>query len=157
MLPLIRPAQNKDLPVLIDLLAQLFSIEADFAVNPEKQRQGLDLMLQEPNACVLVAEINGQVVGMGSLQILISTAEGGPVGLIEDLLVLPAWRKEGLGRAILDALEAKAAAQGCTRLQLLADKNNLPALAFYQSQGWLRTDLVGLRKEKLCLKRLKHH
>jgi ribosomal protein S18 acetylase RimI-like enzyme len=31
-------------------------------------------------------------------------------------------------------------------LQLLADKNNLPALNFYQKQGWQSTQLVCLRK-----------
>jgi hypothetical protein len=36
--------------------------------------------------------------------------------------------------------------QGMTRLQLLADKSNSPALAFYTRQGWQSTQLFALRK-----------
>lgn len=39
-----------------------------------------------------------------------------------------------------------AAAAGATRLQLLADKDNGPALEFYQKQGWQFTRLICLRK-----------
>ena len=36
--------------------------------------------------------------------------------------------------------------QGATRMQLLADKNNPPALAFYERLGWGTTALICLRQ-----------
>lgn len=74
---LIRDAVADDIPAMVELLAQLFSIEQDFVPDAEKQGRGLALLLAQPGAHVLVAEREGRVVGMISVQTLISTAEGG--------------------------------------------------------------------------------
>ncbi len=83
---------------------------------------------------------------MCTVQILISTAEGGKAGLLEDLVVAKSWRGQGLGAALLAAAEAWSVKQGLTRLQLLADATNGLALGFYRRQGWSGTRLVALRK-----------
>jgi len=145
MKPLIRSAQPADIPALVGLLQELFALEQDFAFDADKQAQGLDLLLQS-NALVLVAEAEGQVWGMVSLQILLSTADGGPVGLLEDLVVTEKARGLGIGQALLQELTLQANKLGLLRLQLLADRDNQPALHFYQQQGWVRTQLVALRK-----------
>ncbi len=49
-------------------------------------------------------------------------------------------------RKLILEIESWAKAQGLTRLQLLADRNNQPALEFYIKMGWLETRLIGLRK-----------
>lgn len=142
----IRKGERADIPALVDLLRQLFSIEADFQVEPDKQAMGLELLLRHPGAVIWVAESGGVVVGMISVQVLLSTAEGAAVGLIEDLVVAEGWRRRGAGRQLLRAAEAWAAEQGLARLQLLADRDNAAALAFYRQQGWSGTQLMGLRK-----------
>jgi ribosomal protein S18 acetylase RimI-like enzyme len=43
------------------------------------------------------------------------------------------------------ALADWASRRGATRMQLLADMNNTPALDFYKRIGWRSTDLVCLR------------
>jgi GNAT superfamily N-acetyltransferase len=96
---------------------------------------------------VVAAEAEGQVVGLASAQILISTAEGGPAGLVEDVVVAEGWRGRGIGRKLVAALEQWAATRGATRLQLLADRDNRPALRFYDAIGWERTRLICLRKK----------
>jgi GNAT superfamily N-acetyltransferase len=83
---------------------------------------------------------------MISLQTLISTAQGGPAGLLEDVTVTQAWRGRGVGRALLATAEAWARDNGLSRLQLLADRANEPALAFYRRAGWQETQLAGWRK-----------
>jgi GNAT superfamily N-acetyltransferase len=139
----IRPATSSDLPILVRLLDDLFSIEADFTPNPDAQRDGLALMLADPrHRRVLVAERGGAVVGMVTGQLLVSTAEGGYSVLVEDMVVERAVRGHGIGRRLLDALEGWAVEQGATRLQLLADRENAPALAFYDRAGWRSTQLV---------------
>jgi ribosomal protein S18 acetylase RimI-like enzyme len=141
----VRPAQEQDLDQLIGLLRLLFTIEEDFDFDAAKQRRGLALLLQDNRACVLVAEQDGQTLGMCTGQLVISTAEGGPAVLVEDLVVDPAHRKRGIGRSLMQSLTGWAKVQGATRLQLLADKNNPPALGFYERIGWQTTALICLR------------
>ena len=141
---IIRAAEPRDLDALLGLLESLFSIEADFEFDASKQRAGLSLLIG--GACVLAAEREGRVVGMCTVQTVISTAEGGPVGWVEDVAVAPDCAGQGIGRELLAQAEAWAAQHGLTRLQLLADRNNAPALGFYGHLGWSRTDLVALRK-----------
>ncbi|MGE4504537.1 MAG: N-acetyltransferase family protein [Desulfovibrionaceae bacterium] len=141
----IRPAREADLDALVALLGQLFSIEADFAVDAAKQRRGLALLLECRDAVVLVAEERGEAVAMVSGQVVVSTAEGGPAVLAEDLVVRDGMRGRGLGRALMAALADWASRRGATRMQLLADVSNTPALDFYRRIGWRSTDLVCLR------------
>lgn len=144
----IRAAQEKDIPDMIALLHGLFSLEQDFAPDAGKQESGLALMLSDPRERrVLVAEsAEGMVVGMCSAQVLVSTAEGGRVGLVEDVVVRPALRGQGIGSRLMRALEEWAADLGLLRLQLLADRENGGAFAFYSKCGWTNTALICLRK-----------
>ncbi len=148
--PLIRPVAPADLEDLVRLLGVLFSIEADFRPDPARQRRGLARMLEDPaRRLVLLAEREGAIVGMITVQLVVSTAEGGDAGLVEDLVVDEACRGAGVGRRLLDEAEEWARAQGATRLQLLADRENEPALRFYARQGWSSTRLVCLRRGDL--------
>lgn len=143
----VRPARAADLGALVRLLGQLFAIEADFEPDAGRQRAGLALMLADPKRrAVLVADRRGRVVGMVTAQLVVSTAEGGPSALVEDMVVDAAERGRGLGRALLRAIEEWAGARGATRLQLLADRENAPALEFYARMGWEGTRLVCLRR-----------
>ena len=141
----IRQAKHGDLPVLVGLLHQLFSLEQDFEPEPDRQRRGLALLLDSPQAAVLVAEFEGRLVGMLTVQILVSTAQGGAVGLVEDVVVDAAHRGRGIGEAMLAYLRHWSRQRGLSRLQLLADRDNLRALEFYRKQGWTTTALCGLR------------
>lgn len=144
----IRTARPSDIPQLVELLKALFTIEADFDFDADKQAYGLNLLLNSDKDCILVAELlnDNKVLGMCTVQTLISTAEGGPVGLLEDLVVAADFRHQGVGANLLAEAVGWADCHGLKRLQLLADKNNLPALKFYQKQGWESTQLVCLRK-----------
>ncbi|NTV13296.1 MAG: GNAT family N-acetyltransferase [Desulfobulbaceae bacterium] len=142
----IRPARDGDLDCLTKLLTVLFAIEADFAIDEERQRRGLRLMLAAPQACVLVAEAQGSVIGMATGQLTISTAEGGPALLVEDVVVKKAWRGRGIGRGLLRGIGEWAASRGAQRLQLLADCNNVAGMDFYRQLGWQTTALICLRQ-----------
>jgi len=143
----VREAGAADLPVLVRLLDLLFSLETDFRPDPRRQRRGLELMLEDrEQRRVLVAEVAGVVRGMATAQLLVSTAEGALSALVEDLVVDDGARRAGLGRRLLLGLEDWARARGATRLQLLADRDNRPALEFYRRLGWTTTQLVALRR-----------
>ena len=142
----IRTATPADLDQLTALLEMLCAIEKDFIFDPARQRCGLTMLLTNERAAVLVAEEAKQVVGMCTGQLTISTAEGGPALLVEDVVINQQHRGQGLGRKLLAALTEWAADQGAQRLQLLADRNNEAGLTFYQKLGWQRTELICLRK-----------
>ena len=146
----VRAARAEDLDALVALLHQLFSIEQDFRPDAARQRRGLSLLLAEQagpaTRTVLVAERGGRVIGMVTAQLVISTAEGAPSALVEDLLVEAGARGGGVGARLLEAVEGWAAERGATRLQLLADRDNAPALAFYARRGWSPTALVAWRR-----------
>jgi GNAT superfamily N-acetyltransferase len=138
----IRTAEPGDLDSLVSLLATLFAIEEDFVFD---ERRGLALMLENERGCVLVAEAEGQVVGMCTGQLLVSTAEGGLSLLVEDVVVDEQWRGRGVGRLLIEAISDWARLEKVSRLQLLADRNNVPSLDFYRSLGWQTTELICLR------------
>lgn len=141
----LRPARPADLDRLAALLGKLFAIEADFQIDVAIQHCGLRLLLETPRACILVAEADEKVVGMVTGQLTISTAEGGPALLVEDLVIDEHWRGRGIGRGLLAGLGEWAAARGARRLQLLADRNNKAGLDFYGKLGWRTTELICLR------------
>jgi len=142
-----RAAEGRDVPRLVALIGELFAIETAFTVDPARQERGLRALLAAPYARVLVAEGKGQIVGLCSVQLAVSTAEGALSGLIEDVVVDRAWRGKGIGRALLDEAEAWARGQGAARVQLLADQRNAPALEFYKGRGWTLTPMVCLNKK----------
>jgi GNAT superfamily N-acetyltransferase len=145
--PKIRRASAADVAALVRLLGQLFAIEADFRPEAARQRRGLGLLLADPDrTAVLVAERDGAVVGMVTAQLVVSNAEGALSALVEDMVVDEDARGDGVGRALLWAIEAWAARNGATRLQLLADRENAPALGFYERMGWRGTRLICLRR-----------
>ena len=147
----IRPATRQDIPAMTGLLAALFSIEKDFVADPGRQAQGLSLLLSD--ACqnrVLVAESqerpHGRVIGMVVGQLTVSTAQGTPSVLLEDLVVEATARGRGIGRMLVEALADWAHKSGATRIQLLADRNNAPAFEFYGRLGFGPTSMVCLRR-----------
>jgi ribosomal protein S18 acetylase RimI-like enzyme len=144
---IIRRAKSSDIPHLVDLLRDLFSIEADFEFDAGLQEQGLCMLLQSPETrCIMVAETDNNVVGMCTAQLVVSTAKGGFSGLIEDMVIRHEYRGKGLGSRLLDAVEKWCFSSGTRRIQLMADKNNKKALRFYSKYGWQNTQLICLRK-----------
>ena len=90
----IEPATIEDLSELTDLVMSLMAIEADFKPNAEKQRHGLQLILEQPSrGRIFVLRNDHKVIGMVNLLFTISTAEGGFVILLEDLIIHPQHRR----------------------------------------------------------------
>jgi GNAT superfamily N-acetyltransferase len=144
----IRHATSGDLDVMARLLGDLFSIETDFRVDGVRQRRGLAMLLGDPRATVLVATRASAVVGMATVQLVVSTSEGDLSALVEDVVVERSERRRGVGRRLLEACEEWARSRDATRMQLLTDRGNTTALAFFERTGWAPTRLVCLRRAR---------
>jgi GNAT superfamily N-acetyltransferase len=142
----IRHATAADLEPMVRLLADLFSIETDFRVDPVRQRRGLAMLLGDPRSAILVATRGGAVIGMATVQLLVSTSEGDLSALVEDVVVDASERQRGIGRQLIAACEEWARSRDATRLQLLTDRSNTTALRFYERTGWAPTRLVCMRR-----------
>lgn len=140
-------ASAEDLPQLADLLAELFTLESDFCPERDKQLRALHLILENPAQGRLFVVRDGQkIAGMANALIFISTAEGGRVLLLEDVIVNRDYRGRGLGRELIEHVFAWAIEQNMLRVTLLADRDNRAALDFYSKLGFASSPMRVLRK-----------
>ncbi|MCX8085550.1 MAG: molybdenum ABC transporter ATP-binding protein [Rhodocyclaceae bacterium] len=140
-------ATAADLPALADLLAELFTLESDFSPARERQLAGLKQILDEPSlGRLFVLRIGGQIAGMANALITVSTALGGKVLLLEDVIVAAPFRGRGYGRRLVEHVLGWAREEGFLRVTLLADRDNAPALAFYERLGFEPSAMVVRRK-----------
>lgn len=140
------PAQGSDLPALSALLTLLFSQEHEFTPDPAAQERGLSAILDQPDTgCILVARYQGEVIAMVSLLFTISTALGGRVALLEDMVVQPSHRGQGIGSQLLTYALAFARTQQVLRITLLTDHDNSAARHFYQQHGFQQSGMQAWR------------
>jgi Leucine-rich repeat (LRR) protein len=134
-------AKTEDLDAMANLLSVLFAIEKDFTFNYEKQIAGITKLFEYEGSDMLVAKYESEVVGMVTMQRLISSAEGDYVGQIEDLVVKDEYRKMGVGSRLINKMRSVALEYGYKRIQLAADVDNENALQFYNKRGFHKTNL----------------
>ncbi|WP_322096131.1 GNAT family N-acetyltransferase [Pelagibius litoralis] len=93
-------------------------------------------VLAMPGSFAFVAAAGESPVGFFLGQVLFEDCE------LLSLGVLPARRRSGLGRRLLEQGTSMAVQQGANRIQLEVAENNLGAQRFYHSQGFA---LIGRR------------
>ncbi|HHH72583.1 MAG TPA: GNAT family N-acetyltransferase [Sulfuricurvum sp.] len=138
----IEEAKAEELAQMASLLELLFAIESDFTFDYDKQLNGITRLFDYEGSDLLVAKDGDKVVGMVTMQRLISSAAGDYIGQIEDLIVLEAYRKSGIGSRLINKIRFIAQSRGYKRIQLAADIDNDYALQFYTRRGFSRTHLA---------------
>jgi GNAT superfamily N-acetyltransferase len=127
--PTIRDARPEDSAAIADLLGQLgYPTSAD-AVAARLERL----------ACVgdkvVVADLDGSIVGLASLRVSPSIEYDTPAGQLASLVVDEAHRGAGVGRALVEAMETEARARRCGALFLTTSEHRAVAHAFYEHIG----------------------
>lgn len=142
----IEPATIDDLPELVELLHDLFTMESDFVPDRDKQERGLRLILEQPSrGRIFVLRNDHKIIGMINLLITISTAEGGFVLLLEDLVVHQDHRGQGYGSKLLEHAIRYSREKGFSRITLLTDRSNEASKRFYKDRGFFESDMIPLR------------
>lgn len=134
MTPTIRFARADDAGTIHRFVVGLAEYEREpdaVEVTPAVLRAQL-ASVRPPFECLL-AEVDGDPVGLALFFPTYSTWRGA-VGIhLEDLFVLEPWRRRGIGRALVRRLAALALERGCGRLELAVLDWNAPAIAFYRA------------------------
>ena len=132
----IRAAAEGDGPILHAMLAALarhHGHEEYFTARPEDYER----FLSDPHAIngALIATWNGEPAGCATWQRSYSTFRGRETLYMEDLSVLPQFRRKGIGEALLKATAKLALARGTSRLFWLMMGWNADARRFYTAAG----------------------
>ena len=135
-----------DLNELIRLLDELFTQDLEFVPNQEKQKRGLEKIIGNKEIGeILVLKVNDKVIGMVSLLYSISTALGGKVAIVEDMVIDKDYRNQGFGKELFNEAIRFSKERNCLRLTLLTDYNNSIAVGFYKSFGFKTSEMIPMR------------
>jgi ribosomal protein S18 acetylase RimI-like enzyme len=146
----IRRATNADLPTLGRLGALLVQQHHDFdprrflAADPrtaDHYARFLGSQLDDPDALVLVAEQDGQVIGytFAAIESYDYKSLRGPAGLLHDIVVDPDLRGRGLGRQLLDETLSMLQSRGARQIVLSTAERNESAQRLFTRMGFRRT------------------
>ena len=139
-------ATRKDIPGLCELLGFLFAQEAEFQPDLAMQTAGLLEIIDFPERGRILMLCEGtSLLGMVNLLYTVSTALGGRVAILEDMIVHPGHRGRGAGSKLLQAAVDLARSAGCRRITLLTDQANRPAQRFYQRHGFGISEMLPMR------------
>ena len=132
----IRRATAADVGDILRLIRELAAYEREpDAVHATVDSLTATLFGPTPSAEALVAEVDGEVVGLALFFTNFSTWTGRAGLYLEDLYVAPHARGTGLGKALLQRLARIAVGRGCARLEWSVLDWNQPAIDFYRSLG----------------------
>jgi N-acetylglutamate synthase-like GNAT family acetyltransferase len=129
----VRDAREEDSAAIADLLGQLGYPASAGAVPARIDR------MRAAGDRVVVAEVDGSVAGLAALHVSPSLEHSTPAGKLAALVVDEAHRGTGLGRALVDAMEAEARERGCGVFFLTTAEGRADAHAFYERLGLERT------------------
>lgn len=132
----IRPATTADISTLFQLICALAEYEKlSFAITgtPESLRE--HLFGERPYIEAILAEWEEQTVGFALFFHNYSTFLTKPGIYLEDLFVLPQYRRRGIGRKLLSYLAQLAVERDAGRLEWSVLDWNEGAIAFYKDLG----------------------
>jgi ribosomal protein S18 acetylase RimI-like enzyme len=123
----------------------------DDTTSWDRRRRAYERWLREPEAFVLLAEVDGRPAGYALVRV------SGPsptwaglerYGQVETLSVLPGARGRGIGAALLDAVDAELERIGVTEVELTVVEPNVAARRFYERRGFETLFLTMRRRRK---------
>jgi GNAT superfamily N-acetyltransferase len=153
----IRAAQPDDVPLLLELFAELAAyehIEHELHATPELLARAL--FAERPVAEALIATRGSDAAGYALYFTTFSSFRCKEGVWLEDLFVREAHRRAGVGRALLSAVAARVREREGARLEWSALDWNELALSFYHGLGartmsqWINHRLDGEALERLA-------
>ena len=138
----IRSASEKDVQILVKLAEEFIPGEAD----AKKRIVVLNQALKNPNYELLVAELEGEIVGFIDQWIIQDFTHGAKLSYIHSLYVSSKHRRKGIASRLLQETMKNARDRKVSEIHITTRFDNKPAISLYRKQGLLREHLE-LEKE----------
>ncbi|MBD2516642.1 GNAT family N-acetyltransferase [Nostoc sp. FACHB-973] len=143
---LIRYANQQDIPAIMELIY----LKAEFDGCPESveatpQKLEVDLFGEKPLAFVLLAEVDGDAIGLATYHFIYSTFLAKPGIWLDDLYVKAEHRNHKIGEALILRLRQIGQEKGCGRIDWTVAVSNERGIKFYQRIG-----AKIIKKVRLC-------
>jgi GNAT superfamily N-acetyltransferase len=135
----VRRAQRVDLPRLLELLAddELGKNREGVGSDDPAYIRAFDAIDRDPNQSLLLAELDGRVVGMLQVTFIPGLSRRGAWRAnIEALRVDSSVRRRGIGGWLLSRALDNARKRGCRLAQLTSDRRRSEAHRFYERLGF---------------------
>ena len=115
--------------------------EHDVHVSAESLCRVLKRVIaDEQRGFVLLARVEGRIVGVAYVAAILSVEHCGPAAWLEELYVAPAWRQLGIGSALVAAVLERARAAGVAAVDLEIDFAHRRAASLYERLGFHRLE-----------------
>ena len=137
----IREAQKRDVQAVVGLMNELTittsSVESAGGSTLAGYEAVFDQIERDPNHHLLVAEIDGKIVGSGDLLIVPNLSHHGlPWAIVENVIVVEDMRRKGIARELMQYMIDFARRSGCYKIGLSSNKERLVAHLMYESLGF---------------------
>lgn len=132
----IRAARPDDGALVFALVRELAAYEKLSAeVDASEEAIAAALFAPQPRLYCDIAEWSGEPAGFAVWFLNYSTFRGRPGIYVEDIFVRPAFRKRGIGKALMGRLARRCVEDGYARFEWAVLGWNAPGIAFYRSIG----------------------
>jgi GNAT superfamily N-acetyltransferase len=132
----IRPAVPADIPSVLRLVRALAEYERMLhEVTATETDLHEALFGPLPRAHAVLADVDGDPVGLALFYYTLNTFKLQPNIFLEDLFVDPAHRGSGIGLALMRHLAQRAVAENCGRVEWRVLNWNQPSIDFYHRLG----------------------
>lgn len=143
----LRVAKTEDIPVLCELLWELFSQEVEFTPNKEIQEKALKRIIEDENiGDIFVAVKENKVIVMVNVLYTISTALGEKVAILEDMVVFKGFKNQKIGSSLIEFTLDYLKKNSFKRVTLLTDSDNFNAHNFYKKHEFTESSMIVFRK-----------
>ena len=134
---MIRLAVSADQPEIYSLICAL----EETSFPQEMFAWGFYTMLSSASHLLLVAEEEGQIVGLLHLRMEFQLHHCGTVAEIMELIVSREVRSKGIGAALLKAAREQAIQHHCIQFEVTSNQKLKQAHRFYQREGLEQTHI----------------
>ena len=145
-----RAAEAADIPRIAELaravIEELASMRGGAVwkareARPEPIEEGLERLLDDPDARMVVATIDGVIVGYAVVR-LEYLADGSVLGVIDDIFVEEGARQVGLGELMIDDLMTWCEERKCVGMDAMALPGHRATKNFFEESGFTARQLV---------------
>jgi len=134
----IREAEEADLADILRAYTEA-GIDGGRSFTPEEAREHMVRLRVYPSNRIFAAYLRGAFAGTYALILLDKLAKrGAPEGIVEDVAVLPAFQRHGVGRAMMEHAREQCRLAGCYKMALSSAVHREGAHRFYESLGFER-------------------